>query len=316
MGAGTAIDVDKREDTSKEISAEERVNQQLGNRHRQITLICEQLSGSTQEFNPKESYNCIIQYIDEYDRWLYSDISGYLFACNEKDSGTFISNLDSLQVYAHKFLESASTKEKKNIERVVIAIDKLWDHANLAQKQNLSLHDSDADFAARFRTNLIPFEAKFSHEMTSQFISLIAIFTALSFILFGGISSLDNIFSSATGIPILELMIVGCIWSLCISNLIFVFMFFISKLTHISIKSSDHSNASLGEKYPLFVWCNFVQTLILAISCWLYYIDYSNSGGWLLAFSQNNAGCSFAIGLISISVVFAVIAFILLKKKK
>lgn len=313
MGISLKIDLTKQDGSTVQIGADadKEVNQKLDERHKQIAVICEQLSVSTQNFDPSESYSKIVEYIKTYDRWLYSDISGYLFACDENTSATFSSNLDSLQVYAYGLVTSGKSKDK----RMVIAIDKLWDHSNLAQKQNSSLHDNDEIFKARFDKNLIPFEARFSHEMTSQFISLIAIFTALSFILFGGISSLDNIFSNATGIPILELMIVGCIWSLCISNLIFVFMFFISKLTHISIKASDRSNASLGEKYPLFVWCNFVQALILAISCWLYYIDYSNSGGWLLTLSQKHAECSFAIGLILISVVFAVIAYILLKNK-
>mgnify|MGYP007007140284 CR=1 FL=1 len=37
-------------------------------------------------------------------------------------------------------------------------------------------------------------EIRLTKEMNMQLISLIAIFTALSFIVFGGISSLDNIF--------------------------------------------------------------------------------------------------------------------------
>ena len=78
-------------------------------------------------------------------------------------------------------------------------------------------------------------EIRLTKEMNTQLISLIAIFTALSFIVFGGISSLDNIFDGVKDIPVTKLMIVGSIWCFCIMNLVFVFMFFVGKLTHLEI---------------------------------------------------------------------------------
>lgn len=52
-------------------------------------------------------------------------------------------------------------------------------------------------------------ELRLSKEMNGQLISLVSIFTALSFLIFGGISSLDNIFVGAKDIPVTKLMIVG-----------------------------------------------------------------------------------------------------------
>ena len=284
--------------------------------HEGINKICSRLSLSTDAFNAKGTYELIEEYISQYGRWLYSDISGYLFNCTEEAVSTFLTNLDTLQLYAHKLLfDSKSNRDKKRYSDMTTAIDKLWDHSNLAQKQNISLHDSEESFKARFDKNLIPFEARFSQDMHEQFISLIAIFTALSFIVFGGISVLDNIFSGVTSIPILELIIIGCIWSLCIANLVFTFMLVVSKLTKISIKSSSNPVASISEKYPFMVWSNFLLLLIFCVTCLLYYIDYSDSGGWILSLSRSNEILFSLGGLFSITMIFTVAAHLLLKRR-
>ncbi|MCI9364707.1 MAG: hypothetical protein HFG17_10700 [Oscillospiraceae bacterium] len=301
-----SIVIDKQEESTSNPSQDINQAQDSHNRYNEIIQICQQLSQSSQTFEKSIVYNMIEKYISQYKRWMYSDISGYLFNCQESVVSSFISNLDQLQIYAHG----------KSNENMVTAIDKLWDHSNLAQKQNASLHDSDETFKARFDKNLIPFKATFAHEMNMQFISLIAIFTALSFIVFGGISSLDNILSGAVNIPILQLMIIGCIWSFFISNLVFVFMFFVSKLTHIPIKSCEEESAPLNRKYPLIIWYNFILLFILVVSCWLYYIDYSNSGGWLLSFSHKHEIVSSIGGSIIIGIFFAAIAITFFKNPK
>lgn len=300
---------DKQDSTKPTV--EKIKNEKFQKRREDIASICECLSKSTQISNPQKAnedlYEMVRSYIEEHGRCLYSDISKYLFSCDETRLGNFQHNIDALMYYAHNLPEDKSTKN------ILSAIDKLWDHSNLAQTQNSFLYQDDETFSSRLKVHMIPFEAKFAKEMNGQFISLIAIFTALSFIVFGGISSLDNIFSEAGGIPIVELIIVGCIWSLCISNLVFVFMFFVSKLTHISIKSSDKENASVGEKYPFIIWSNFVILLIFILACWIYFVDYSNSGGWLLELTQKHQMGVSLVGVVAIAIVFSGIAFILIK---
>lgn len=229
-----------------------------------IKLICKQLAVSSDCFDVAKTYKSVETFILKHKRWLYSTISSFLFDCNEQNVSTFISNLDGLRDYAYLQIADCDPDDKAQIdqrEKFATAIDKLWDHSNLAQTQNQSLHDSDETFKARFDKNLIPFKSEFTHEMNMQFISLIAIFTALSFLVFGGISSLDNVFSDVGRVPVLELMIVGSIWSLCITNLVFVFIFLIAKLTKLNIKSSDREGATLSRRYPFFVWSNFVLLL-------------------------------------------------------
>ena len=201
MGKRLNIVIDKQEKSASNPDQGKHQAQDPQSRHNEIIQICQQLSQSSQTFEKSIIYNMIEKYISQYKRWMYSDISDYLFNCQESVVSSFISNLDQLRIYAYE----------QSDENMATAVDKLWDHSNLAQKQNANLHDSDETFKARFDKNLIPFKATFAHEMNIQFISLIAIFTALSFIVFGGISSLDNILSGAVNIPILQLMIIECI---------------------------------------------------------------------------------------------------------
>ena len=139
-----------------------------------------------------------------------------------------------------------------------------------------------------------------SKEMNGQLISLVSIFTALSFILFGGISSLDNIFAGAKDIPVTKLMIVGTFWCFCIMNLVFVFMFFIAKMTGLNIKSSSDINANLVQKYPMIWWCNFVLIAVLMLSSWAYYVKNENITAGIYAWLQKCSAIYFAIGTIAI----------------
>lgn len=289
----------------------------LQRRHDDIKSICKQLSSDS--FDVKTTYVAVVVFLMTHKRWLYSDVSSYLFACSEKELSNYISNLDQLQEYAYLQLAncpSSGEAHKKMFEKITASIDKLWDHSNLAQTQNQSLHDSDETFAARFNKNLIPFRSEFAHEMNMQFISLIAIFTALSFLVFGGISSLDNLFTEIGHVPIIELMIVGCIWSICILNLVFVFIYLVAKLTKSSIKSTETEGAPLAQRYPFFVWSNYLLVLILAVCCWLYFIDYANAGGWLLTWSRQHDVLSAIIGLAVIGTCFGTIAKFLVAPRK
>ena len=319
MDKRPGINMTKQDTQSAYSSPSERPTHNLQKWSDDIETICKQLAVSSDTFNAGKTYKCIETCILTHKRWLYSVVSTFLFACDEQTLSTFISNLDGLREYAYQQIALCHPDDKPRIgqrRKFAIAIDKLWDHSNLAQTQNRSLHDSDKTFTARFEKNLIPFKADFTREMNMQFISLVAIFTALSFIVFGGISSLDNVFADVGNVPILELMIIGSIWSLCISNLVFVFIYLVAKLTKLNIKSTERDNATLSQRYPFFVWSNFLIALILSICCWMYYIDYANVGGWLLELSRNYSILTTAGGLAMIGIVFGALAAFLIRKPK
>lgn len=246
------------------------------NRLAAINSICIALSSHPDIFDKESTYTAIENYHTEYGRWSYSDISNYIFSKKDDDLAVFNNNLSCLQSYAHiKSLSASDSRIKaaKTITKEIeVVIDKFWDHSNLAQRQKALLVINEVEFKRRFEEQAKPYTDNISKELSKELISLVSIFTALSFIVFGGISSLDNIFAEVGRVPIIELIIVGCIWSFCILNLVFSFVYLVSKLTKQSIRSTDKSDATLVQKYPFWVWSNFFLLFIFAIFCWLYYI--------------------------------------------
>lgn len=291
------------------------------NRHNSIKDICEVLSCDTTKFLPElvveTAYDKIKEYKDTYFRWAYSDISNYLFAADEETAGKIISNIDSLRNYAYMRTSQVDPNIVSKRENIELAqfIDKLWDHSNLAKNQKTAFSQKTDDIQNIVDDKITPRVNELENGLRKELISLIAIFTALSFVVFGGISALDNIFEGATSFPILQVLIIGCIWGLCILNLVFVFVFFVSKLTKLSICSTDDMDATLSQKYPFWIWSNFGILLILAIVLLVYFIDYSDSGYWLISWANHRPGLTLLLGLILIALIFGTSAYFIVKKK-
>lgn len=230
--------------------------------------LCWMLATKTNRFNSEDFIKKLSQHIEKHERLLYVEITNCISDINEMDRATLQTNIDNVVSYVY----SKEYEEGQNDEKIRRVVVKLWDHVNLVKRQ-LDLFTITEEHMPQVIENKMKFMTdKVSKEVTEKLISLIAIFTALSFLIFGGISSLDNIFIGAQDIPVLKLMIVGFVWCFCILNLIFVFMFFIAKLTKLSIKSTEDINANIVQKYPLCFWCNFVIIFGLIITCWIYYV--------------------------------------------
>lgn len=232
--------------------------------------LCTLLAVDSSDFNKVEFLGIFGKYIEANNRLLYTNISNTIFN-NYDIIGTYQTNLESVIAYSYEDIlyDKQKVLEHEKIQR---ALMKFWDHINLAIRQYELFNQNDEHYEIIATKKLKDVEIRLTKEMNMQLISLIAIFTALSFILFGGISSLDNIFLGAKDIPVTKLMIVGVIWCFCIMNLIYVFMFLVAKLTGLTIKSTQDADANLVQKYPLIWWCNWVLIATLIFSCWAYYI--------------------------------------------
>lgn len=286
--------------------------------------LCIRLSKDTKEFDPKIFFKTLHRYIKNEDRLLYTNITNYVFELEtDEDIGVVQTNLDSVinYIYDQKFLEDFPWKpEYKNqrnpYERTKRTVLKIWDHINLAKRQMFLFNMTDEDYERIVGEKMRQAEIKLSKDMNMQLISLVAIFTALSFIVFGGISSLDNIFLGSKEIPITKLLIIGSIWCFCIMNLVFTFMFFIAKLTGLNIKSTEDVNTNLVQKYPLIWWSNLVIIAILTFSCWSYYIKSEGFSKDAYAFLNKNPTLYFGGGTISLLVLIICIGYKIYKLSK
>lgn len=230
--------------------------------------LCELLATSTNIFHSSGFVTTLSEHIDKHERLLYVEITNCMSKFDERKRATLQTNIDAVvsYIYSREYRESENSA---NVRKVVL---KLWDHVNLVKRQLDLFTITDEHMPQVIENRMKEISNNVSKKVTEQLISLIAIFTALSFLIFGGISSLDNIFIGAQDIPVVKLIIVGFIWCFCIMNLIFVFMFFIAKLTKLSIKSVDDINANIVQKYPLVFWSNFIVVFGLILACWTYYV--------------------------------------------
>lgn len=273
-----------------------------------VDNLCDRLTKDSKEFDSKIFFDDLHEYIQREERLLYTNITNYIFSLDKEETfGIMQTNLDNVinYMYGEQFLlehdwQPKYKNQRNPYERTKRTVLKLWDHMNLSKRQMALFKLKDDDYTKVVDEKMQAAGNQLSKEMNGQLISLVSIFTALSFILFGGISSLDNIFAGAKDIPVTKLMIVGTIWCFCIMNLVFVFMFFIAKMTGLNIKSSSDINANLVQKYPMIWWCNFVLIAVLMLSSWAYYVKNENITAGIYAWLQKCSAIYFAIGTIAI----------------
>lgn len=194
--------------------------------------ICEKLDKDCNKFSLEDArswVNSLSQYISAHKRLIYASVTNHIFSFKDDTRiDNFLSNLQYI-------LDNYNLIHSDDDDTYWIII-KFNDHANLAKRQYLLFNQDqkaiDDRIDNRIKEKVSPSITRIERGILSQLIGLVAIFTALSFIIFGGISSLDSIFKSLSisHRSVLYTIIVGCIWAFLIANLLFAFMQFIVKI--------------------------------------------------------------------------------------
>lgn len=275
---------------------------------RRINGICISLNRSSEDYDVSKTLMSIEKYKrQKYNRILYSEISAYIFNLTNEQKGNFVTNLELLLVETMNNDDCVDNDTKDTILRI-------YDHVHLALHQIENLKRDDDDIKGLIAKNLEPVSTKFEKnlqtaykELYAQLIALIGIFTALAFLVFGSISALDNIFSSANNMPMLKILIITSLWGICLINLIFIFIYFISKMTRLDIAEAKNI------KYPIIAWCNLFLIAVFSLCSWFYYVKNMNLTNWLEQLQNNNAqaivlsGFAVILLLILISTVIIVV---------
>lgn len=149
--------------------------------------------------------------------------------------------------------------------------------------------------------------------MNAQLLTMVSIFTALAFLVFGSINSLGSIFSNHE-IPLLKVIIVGCVWGICILNLIFVFLFCVGKMTGLNFKSNEEPDANIIQKYPIVWWTDLIILSILAGSLWTYYIQKENIDSSFKAWCSSSPELAMWGGFGIITAIFLMLLRFLVKQ--
>lgn len=256
------IDIIKKDEEKKDLSKWDLMTQSMGE-------FIDGLNIDSNKFSSKVTYKTLCQYKKAHKRLLYTVLSDKIFSCyknsdkttDENDEvGNILSNIDALLVYCED--EVRDLDEKNDIQNIVL---KLKDHANLATRQYRALKQTDEEYQQKFDKKISGFREKVTQEMAAQLITLVGIFTAIAFVVFGGLSSLETIFSNKR--PLVEIIVIGSLWMLGMINLVFIFLKGISNMTKLDISSKNSNN--LLERYIWIIWFNLIFVLVIISVFWI-----------------------------------------------
>lgn len=256
-----------------------------------VTQLCEELRLENKKFDKEKFLDILVYFMDNDKRILYSQVTNFIFdkykkSWSLKDASNIIDNMTTNLVSMIEWTKSDEFKstlvyqkcfkvQLDKLPKLRKILIKLWDHINLANHQYNQLKESDDEFNRKF-DNKFDSAAnkkldKFSKEMNAQLLTLVGIFTALAFMVFGSITGLSNLIANVKQ-PVPRLIILGCVWGIAVLNLVFVFLFCVGKMTKVNFASTNNPVASIWEKYPIVWWSDFAIGSILILSSWLYYL--------------------------------------------
>lgn len=263
-----------------------------------VVELCNMLSRSPEVgIDCDEWIDLLEKYIAEHrNRIYYSAISNCVFKMDEQQFSDFLSNMGEVVDYATEHSQSDPNWQAENRKDLYRTVIKFYDHANLAHQQQVTFsskkEDLREDVKNEVHATLDPKISEITKEMTSQLVGLISIFTALSFIVFGGISSLESMVTSLEGTldkydSVLPILILAMAWAFCMMNLLFGFMYFVIRITHLP-KPIDENAKNIVQRYPIVFLCDYIILALLVLFGGMWFAKKAEIGSGIYKFWVND----------------------------
>lgn len=192
---------------------------------------------------------------------------------------------------------------------------KFKDHLNLAHRQKELFSANGSAIKNEIDHEINCASSEMTQQLTNQLVGLIAIFTALSFVVFGGINSLANIFTSLNN-GVLSTLTVSLCWGFCMSNLLFIFLYFILNITNHGAKREYlKRKMNLVQRFPAVFFVNHILLFLLTVCGFLIFIKHIDVWMPRLTTIWTKQIWLFAI-LVLIVILFFIISCVLIRKYK
>ena len=209
-------------------------------------------------------------YFKKYDRFLYSTITPYL---------TSINHASDRDVFLQKISEYYHSQEADKLPKEIkVKVLKLYDHVNLVICQNSTFYTSRKRIQNISKECLEEANKEIKDQVqnvNTQLISIVSIFVAIPFVMFGGMSLLNNLFdySRLERIPLIEMLCGGSLIGLIIVAVMYGFILTVIKLTNHDIgEGKELLFRSVINRTTWFLFFIFVVTLLM----WLFNFHSSN----------------------------------------
>lgn len=271
----------------------------VGDMEQAIFALCIELTNKRFDQKATEKWLTDFEkYCDQYPRLLYSAVSNQIYS-HTGQFGEISTNLD-------KVMESAGNRgwfktDEAPTKSTVYGrgLLKFYDHVNLANKQHVQLSTNEDELKKQFESFSQPVVADITKEMTAQLVGLIGLFTALSFLVFGGMSSLQGIMDALKNTTqmtqsVLPALIVAIGWALCMMNLLFGFMYFVIRVTTLP-KPVDENAKNIVQRYPVVFLSNYILLALFLVFSFLWFAECNGMGKGILSFILRFDGISFIV---------------------
>lgn len=212
----------KQSEVSSSILMHKEVQKEL------IVLVCTSLMNKAEigEWATK-----LFQFQEAYAKILYAELSAYIL--DEKKNETIKTIKENLRKISD-FMDNGYLNRRFNIEQYRFWL-KYKDHCELAILQRRHYHISIEEIEEKSKATALSSVKeetdRVQRDLTGQLIGLISIFTALSFVIFGGISTLSSMMTYVKDAPLQRILFVGVIWMICMTNVFMLFIKLISKFS-------------------------------------------------------------------------------------
>lgn len=101
-----------------------------------------------------------------------------------------------------------------------------------------------------------------------EMMKIIAVLS-LAVILIGSVFALSNILS-VEYTSILRLISFASIWAFCVVNIVFIFVYYSSKILEIDIRDNPYEEGTFMQEYPVIVWSDAILLTVIVFSLWFY----------------------------------------------
>lgn len=243
--------------------------------------LAKSLNTPEQEFNIDDFEKLLDDYLTKYSRILYSSFTAYIYRLKSEKKDKEIDNMSGNLV---SIISSFNVEEKIEDRQKILL--KLYDHISLATRQastmevtkekvdpyilkatekiKSQLENLNQDmivYKERMRADI---EAQ-KDSLMSQMIAIVAIFVSISFVMFGGMSLINDLFTHVDGqpVPLVELICLGCLIGIVMIVVMYCFVMFILSITR---------NKMLRAKKIFFKIVLKTCTILGMVSCVMFII--------------------------------------------
>lgn len=274
--------------------------------------LCVNLNVSSSVFNGEGWISELEKYQKEDSfRLIYFCVTQYVFANEiEGEKSGFLTNLDS----AVELAQQRYVVNEKSLKLYKMAL-KFKDHVNLAIQQKGLVNKTQREMRKEVDQIVSPRINEMTKEMTSQLVGMVALFTALSFIVFGGISSIDSIMKALQETTenqesVLPTIIVAIAWAFCMLNLLFAFMYFVIRITRLP-KPVDEDAKNVVQRYPVIFLANYILLAMFMLFGAFWFAECNGIGRKFFQTAIQYEQWTFWIGTIAILAVLVILGRIL-----